>query len=84
MTYFSRSSSQGELILCTFSVMFSIVRFFIGGILTFEGSMMGEDYCKPSISLTCYENGFYCESKETGVSAIKRYGFQLEDIFIVD
>lgn len=42
--YFMRASSQRELIVWTFSVMFSDVRSFIGGILTREGSMVGCEY----------------------------------------
>lgn len=37
--YFSRSSSQSELIRITFSVMLSTVRSFMGGILTLLGSI---------------------------------------------
>lgn len=38
--YFSRSSSQRELIRITFSVMLSTVRSFIGGIFTLLGSIL--------------------------------------------
>jgi hypothetical protein len=40
ITYLRRSSGPWELMTMVFSVMLSILRSFIGGILTFEGSMI--------------------------------------------